>query len=91
MAGVLGVGRLDRHEVTILPSIDEAEDQRWVEGAVLTKKGGITDDMMECFACGCGAGEVCGGTDPNEDLLQKVVGEGRHPGFGAREGGIHCR
>jgi len=78
--GGVGVGRLGGLEARG-HGLDEAEEERRVEGAVPAEEGGVGDEAAEGGARGGGAGEVRGAGDPEEDLLQEVVGEcGRPPG-----------
>lgn len=71
---------------------EDAEEDRRVEGAVAAEERGAGDEAAEGGArCG-GADEVRGGGDPDEDLLDKVVGERRRrPGSGPGEDLRHRR
>ena len=78
--GGVGVGRLGGLEARG-HGLDEAEEERRVEGAVPAEERGVGDEAAEGGARGGGASEVRGAGDPEEDLLQEVDGEcGRPPG-----------
>lgn len=72
----VGVGRLGWLEPSSQCGTEETEEERRVEGPVAAEEGGAGDEAVEGGASGGGAGEVGRGCDPEEDLLQEVVGEG---------------
>lgn len=72
----VGVGRLGWLESSSSSWIEEAEEERRVEGPVAAEEGGAGDEPAEGDASGGNAGEVGRGGDPEEDLLQEIVGEG---------------
>ena len=47
-----------------------------MEGPVAAEEGGAGDEPAEGYASGGNASEVGRGGDPEEDLLQEIVGEG---------------
>lgn len=74
-SGRVAVRRVGRHEAGVEPGDEESEELRRVDGAVPAEEGGVGDEAAEGFARGRRADEVGGGVEPDEELLQEVVGE----------------
>lgn len=54
---------------------EDAEEEGWVEGAVAAEEWRIGDDVAEGSARHGGPGEVDGGGEVEEDVLQEVLVE----------------